>query len=177
MQRKHKENKKDKYGDENYVNVEKAKSTNKDRRGVDWPMQDPNIRKKSASKYSYDGKIFDSKAELCYYIWLKDNNISFEYQPNVKFEYEFEGKAHFYHLDFLIENQYVEIKGDHFFKEDGTMQNPYDHSQDGLYEAKHQCMLKNNVKVLHKVDYDLFVNYVIEKYGKSFLRFNVNINK
>ena len=166
-----KKTKKDKYGDENYVNIEKAKSTNKDRRGVDWPMQDPDIRKKSASKYNYDGKMFDSKAELCYYVWLKDNDISFEYQPDMKFEYVFEGKTHFYHPDFLIENQYVEIKGDHFFKEDGTMQNPYDHSQDGLYEAKHQCMIQNNVKILNKDDYSFFVKYVIEKYGKNFLQF------
>ena len=39
--------------------------------------------------------------------------------------------------DFLVDGHYVEIKGDHFFKKDGTMQNPYDHRQDGLYEAKH----------------------------------------
>jgi hypothetical protein len=29
---------------------------------------------------------------------------------------------------------------------------PYDRGQDGLYEAKHQCMLNNGVIILRRVD-------------------------
>lgn len=80
---------------------------------------------------------FDSIYEIAYYIWLKDHNTAFEYEPIVKFKYVYDGKEHWYMPDFLVDGHYVEIKGDHFFKEDGTMQNPYDHRQDDLYEAKH----------------------------------------
>lgn len=168
--------KKDKYGDENYCNSEKAKQTNRCKRNVDWPMQDHGIRKKSATKYTYDSHSFDSKAELCYYIWLKDNDVSFEYQPNITFQYEFDKKKHFYHPDFIVENTIIELKGNQFFKEDGTMQNPYDHSQDALYEAKHQCMLCNNVKIFKYDDYSKFISYVTCKYGKKFILSCKNIN-
>ena len=72
--------------------------------------------------------------------------------------------------DFLVDGHYVEIKGDHFFKKDGTMQNPYDHRQDGLYEAKHQCMLQNSVKIMRVSEMKDIVDYVSCKYGKSYLK-------
>ena len=68
-------------------------------------------------------------------------------------------------LDFKIDNQYVEIKGDQFFKDNGTIQNPYDHSLNALYEAKHQCMIQNNVIILKGNDYKKYEDYVQNKYG------------
>ena len=62
---------------------------------------------------------------------------------------EFDGKTHFYLPDFLVDGQLVELKGDQFLKDDGTWKNPYDHGQDALYEAKHQCLVKNNVVILN----------------------------
>ena len=35
-----------------------------------------------------------------------------------------------------------------FFDENGKMINPFDRSMDDLYEAKHQCMIKNNINIL-----------------------------
>ena len=35
---------------------------------------------------------------------------------------------HKYIPDFEIDGMFIEVKGDHFFKLDGTMQNPYDHA-------------------------------------------------
>ena len=43
------------------------------------------------------------------------------------------------------------MKGDHFFDGD-KMINPYDRTQDGLFESKHQCMLDNNVIILRRED-------------------------
>lgn len=63
----------------------------------------------------------------------------------------YDGKKHIYHPDFLINNQLYEVKGGHFFDGD-KMINPYDRSQDGLYEAKHQCMINNNVIILKEND-------------------------
>ena len=38
--------------------------------------------------------------------------------------------------------------------------------RDDIMEAKHQCMIKHNVKII--TDSNEFVNYVIEKYGIEF---------
>lgn len=118
--------------------------------------------------YYYDNNYFRSKPELCFYIYHKDNNIPVVYEPTPYIEYEYEGKQHFYKPDFLVENKLYEIKGDQFFKEN-KMVCPFDHNLDGLYEAKHQCMLKNNVTILKYKDYIFYVDYINEKYGSDYL--------
>ena len=39
-----------------------------------------------------------------------------------------------------------------FLKDTIKGENPYDRNQDGLYEAKHQCMIKNNVIILKNAE-------------------------
>ena len=131
--------------------------------GVENPMQCSEIRKKTAQKYSFIEISFDSAPEIAFFIWLKDNNIEFEYQPNVSFEYEFAGKVHKYFPDFKVGDVFFEIKGDHFFKDD-KMICPYRE-----YEAKHQCMLVNDVVILRNAEYAMFVQYVKDTYGSSYL--------
>lgn len=48
------------------------------------------------------------------------------------------------------------------------MCNPFDHSQDALYEAKHQCMLNNNVRILKEIDYKFAIDYFNTK------QYNIN---
>ena len=184
----------EKYGDENYNNREQAKQTclekygvenpNQceaikqkskqtciEKYGVDHPMKNSKIRIKcSNTKYIYDSIKFDSAPELAFYIWLKDNNIEFEYQPNVNLTYIYKNKKHNVLPDFKVENKLYEIKGDHFIKDDGTWQCPYNHLADDVYEAKHQCLIKNNVIILTSKDYIKYINYIIQKYGKMFLQ-------
>ena len=164
----------DKYGVEHYSQtneyIEKCKATNQANYGVDWPQKNREFMRNMQKRYAYEGMNFDSKPELAYYIWLKDHNADFAYQPDVSYEYEHNGVIHIYEPDFIVEGQAVEIKGDHFFKEDGTMQNPFDHSQDALYEAKHQCMLLNEVKIMKSDEYEFYVAYVEQKYGKDYLK-------
>lgn len=120
--------------------------------------------------YSYNNLIFHSKPELCFYIYHLDNNIPIEYEPKPYYEYYYENELHYYKPDFLVNNeQLYEIKGDQFFNEN-KMVCPYDHSYDGLYEAKHQCMIKNNVIILKYKEYMKYVKYINEKYGKDFLK-------
>lgn len=80
---------------------------------------------------------------------------------------------------FIVEGQLVELKGDHFFDESGKMINPFRYPEwsdeqyeqaCAQYEAKYQCMLKNNVRILRSDDYGQYVKYVEQKYGKDFLR-------
>ena len=82
----------------------------------------------------------------------------------------FNNEEHQYWPDFLVDGQLFELKGDQFLKEDGTWQNPYDHSLDALYEAKHQCAITNNVKILYYKDYKKYLDYIKQKYGKDYLR-------
>lgn len=45
-----------------------------------------------------------------------------------------------------------------------------DHGKDHIAEAKHQCMLKSNVIVLKGRDVKQYLDYVDQKYGKSYLK-------
>lgn len=155
-----------KYGKGNLTNYKKTAETCLRLYGHRSVWGNPSIHKKCidktielhgspnpGNKYELDGFKFDSKPELAFYIWLRDNCIDFICKPSISFEYEHEGKTHRYFPDFIVEGQVVEVKGDHFFKDDGTMCNPFDHSQDALCEAKHQCMLKNNVHIARTDEY------------------------
>ena len=145
----------EKYGKEYYSQTEIAKEryekTCLERYGVPNFMQSPESTKYHRKRIEYDGSTFDSTWEVKIYQYCKENDISCEYQPNIIFEYEYEGKKHYYHPDFLINGKIYEVKGDQFFDENGKMINPYDKESD-LFEAKHQCMLQNNVIILRGED-------------------------
>lgn len=44
------------------------------------------------------------------------------------------------------------------------------HDKDYVAEAKHQCMLKNNVTILKGRDVKQYLGYIDQKYGKSYLK-------
>lgn len=132
---------------------------------------------KIACHYKYDDILFFSKPEVAYYIWLKNHNIDFKYQ-NKTLTYEFDGKIKTYIPDFEVEGELVEIKGLHFFEDKNPnkkMINPYKRNdkpekvkyRDELMEAKHQCMIKNNVKII--TDYTIYMNYITENFGENYL--------
>ena len=153
------------YGSCTYNNRSAAAQTCIKKYGVPHQMQVKEVVDKIHSKYIYDNLKFDSSWELAYYIWLIENNINFEYQPAIKFEYAYNNKIHYYNPDFLVNGELQEIKGLQFFENkdsNGKLINPFDRTQDGLYEAKHQCMLSNNVRIL--TDTSLF-NLIKEFYN------------
>ena len=157
----------------------------KEKHNVYNPSHCPEIRAKIRRKYVYNGIQFDSAPEIAFYIWLKDNNIEFEYQPTDSFVYEYAQKKHLYFPDFKVGDIYFEIKGDQFFTKDGKMTCPFKNQKMTLEqyqyaceqtEAKHQCMLKNNVVILRSAEYNMFLLYVSQTYGKNYLKsFRVNI--
>lgn len=150
-----------KYGSRTYNNRIKAEETCIEKYGVRCTSQVPEIRKKQQYRYTYNNISFDSQPEIALYIYLTDYNIKFEYQPNIKFEYEFKNKKHFYYPDFKIENEIWEIKGDHLY-EAMKIENTIDN-------AKYQCMIRNNVKILRYNDYKKYLDYIKEKYGTDYL--------
>ena len=109
---------------------------------------------------------FDSTWEVKVYEFCKDNNIEVEYSPSITYEYEYDGRIWTYHPDFLINDKVYEVKGDNFFRVNEStgkeeMFCPYRYTEwsdeyyqwmCGKYEAKHQCMIKNNVLILRDKD-------------------------
>lgn len=179
------------YGNENYVNVEKrAKSClarwGKDnynnraqmqetclkRYGVRSYSQTVDFHSKRKKRYMYQDLTFDSSAELAVWIYCKDNNIEIQFS-SVCFEYTVDGIRHKYYPDFLIKNCLIEIKGDHFFDGD-HMINPFCREEDAVYEAKHQCGLKNGVLFVKYSELSKVFSYIDTTYGKNYLsRFSV----
>lgn len=158
--------------------MDKTKETCKNKYGVDWFSNDPKIESSHHTKYFFDNLNFDSLPEIAFYIWLKDHKIeNFEYKPKISFKYICEDKVHYYMPDFRVGDNYIEIKGDHFFK-DNRMICPFKNKNwtvddkkkiDDLYESKHQCMLENNVRILRSKEYNIYIRYVKDKYGSNFL--------
>lgn len=155
---------------------QKSVVTHRKNFGCDYPGQCPSTQRIQKTSYFYDSRYFKNTWELSFYIWLKDNNKKFEYQPLITFEfYDANGKKHTYQPDFKIEEKLYELKGDHFFRNqdvNDVMINPYDksHKSDHIYEAKHQCMLKNNVIIYTSKDIKPYLNYITQQYGNDYLK-------
>ena len=141
----------ERYGDANYNNWCKSQETCLNRYNVRSFSQTREFAIKRSKKIIYNDISFDSSWEVIVYKYCEKNNLSYEYQPEIQFKYYYNDKQHIYQPDFLIEGKLYEVKGDHFFEGD-KMINPYDRTQDGLFESKHQCMLDNNVIILRRED-------------------------
>lgn len=137
--------------------------TCQDRYGVSNFSYSPLFSAYHRKRIFHDNIWFDSSWEIKVYDYLKENHVPFEYSPSISIPYEYDGRQYTYHPDFLVNGKMYEVKGDHFFRinESGheVMVNPYrdpewsDEQYEwecGKYEAKHQCMLKNNVIILRE---------------------------
>jgi hypothetical protein len=86
-----------------------------ERYGVEWFPQSSEYHKKSMKPYTspkYPGVSFANSWEFKVYDFLTENNILFEYQPNISIPYEYDGTHHTYHPDFKVGDRIVEVKGD-----------------------------------------------------------------
>lgn len=148
----------ERYGVENpsksKIVKEKYKQTCLEKYGVESANQCPEIAKKQHKKFYKDGKMYDSSYEYIYEQYLIKNDISYIYQPK-PIQYVYKNKVKNYFPDFeIIENGQrviVELKGSHFFEDEDPnkrMINPWDRTKDDLAEAKHQCMIANNVRII-----------------------------
>jgi hypothetical protein len=99
----------------------------------------------------YKGFYCQSSWELAYVIYNLEHNIIFE--RNTKgFIYVFENKEHKYYPDFIINGEYIEIKG----------------YKDKKCKAKIE-QFKENLKVFERKDMKMYLDYVISKYGENFI--------
>lgn len=116
-------------------------------------------------QYLYKNVKFDSSWELAFYCYNLSLNKPIK-RCTKSFEYKFESTSHLYFPDFEIEDKIFEVKGDHFFNEKGLMICPFDRAKDGLFQAKQQCGIKNNVIFITRREITPALDYMENKYGK-----------
>lgn len=160
----------DKYGVDSTSSLpevrEKIKQTNIERYGVDYYFKTLDFHRKAYKRYIYNDQAFDSLPELAVWVYCIDHGIDIKRCP-CSFDYNFKDKVYKYFPDFEIDGKLIEIKGDHFFKEDGTMCNPFDPNQDALYEAKHLCGIQNGVSFWRSLEYTPYIDYFKENYDMA----------
>lgn len=149
-----------KYGNECITKTDyfkkKARETCLKRYGVENPAQSNELTKKKKHRYTFDNEKFDSKAEICVFIFCKENGLKVKTHPT-KIKYiDSAGREHFYLPDFEIEGRLYEVKADFYLNENNELINPYKNS--GTEEsnillaeklkAKTQCMKDNHVTII-----------------------------
>lgn len=151
---------------------ERTKKTCLERYGVEYTFQSENNIQKSQQtclekygmkhppkrKYCVNDVYFDSFPEVALYLFAINHNETIIRCP-ICFKYYYKNEEHSYYPDFLYKGQLIELKGGQFLKEDGTWQVPFDHTLDGLMEAKRQCALSNSVKILYPSDYKKYLDW------------------
>jgi hypothetical protein len=106
----------------------------------------------TSKKGWYKGFFCGSSWELAWVIYQLDHDVNFK-RNTEGFEYEFEGVKHKYYPDFIIGDEYIEIKGYHSKQTDAKIQ-----------------QFPNKLKVLHKKDLKYILEYALTTYGKDFIR-------
>ena len=192
------------HGHPDWSNWEKGRETHRRRFGTDTVFQTEKFRsemrsrvaeisaKRAASfvekygtpfpypaRYEYMGERFDSAAELAFFVYSRDNGADiWRNSGEWRFEYEYGGKRRAYFPDFRVGDTFVEIKGDQFFRPDGTMFCPYrgkgmsDEEYAklcGAFEAKRVCMLENGVRIIKYSECTEYFRYIDGVYGKNWI--------
>lgn len=114
-----------------------------------------NGHRKSIKGY-YKGIYCDSTYELAYLIYCLDHNIDIK-RCEETFEYEYNGKKHKYHPDFVVNGEIVEIKG---YKSE-------------LVEIKAKSINKP-YKILYWQDLEQYFKYVSQTYNKKYIKSSNN---
>jgi len=151
--------------------LSKIENTLYQRYGVKHPLQYREFQLKTKSKYIYEDINFDSSWELIFWLYNKEvlnNNITRILDPLIYYYNDEEFK---YFPDFKIDDKIYEIKGDHFFNDEGILIDPWDNSEygNGKAKAKYDCMLENHITILRGNDIKPYYNWFKEKYGIKYL--------
>ncbi len=102
----------------------------------------------------YKGFWCDSSWELAFIVSHLDNGIKIK-RNTKKFSYEFEGKKYNYIPDFIVRGVYIEIKG----------------YKTKRFAAKQAWFPKDlRYRVFYKDDMRIYLDHVVKKYGKDFVR-------
>lgn len=103
-------------------------------------------------KGKYDGINFDSSWELAFYIYHKEHNLNVKRCNEIRTYINSEGIKRNYIPDFITDDGIIEIKG--YITENSILKSIYN----------------PDIKVLYYEDIKPYLDYVIEKYGKDFIK-------
>lgn len=126
-------------------------------------------------KYIYNELSFDSSWELAFYIYNIDNNNDIVKCDSQHFTYYYNDKVYYYFPDFILNGEYIDIKGDHFVNSEGVLVSVYKNTNLDKLKCKYKCIIDNNVKLLFYNDIKPILNYCINRFNdnkwyKKFLR-------
>lgn len=99
----------------------------------------------------YKGVFCDSSWELAFLIYCLEHNIDIK-RCEERREYLYNGEKHIYLPDFVVDGEIIEIKG---------------------YKTKQwleKLQQNPDIKVLYEADLKPYLDYVIDKYGKDYIR-------
>ena len=105
----------------------------------------------------YKGIYCDSSWELAFVIYYLEHNLNIKRCKEIR-KYYYNNREYKYFPDFITDDGLIEIKG-------------YSNEQ---WEAKQQQ--NTDVKTLYKSDIQLYLDYVIKKYGNNFVELYDNLN-
>lgn len=139
-----------------------------DKYGVKYPCLTKRCMERRKVCFRYQGISFDSSHELCYYIWAKDHNLNIERYSGEGLDYESFDGLHKYFPDFIVDGRYIEVKGSHFFNEDGILYNPYtkDETIQSIWKAKQIAMNDLDVEIIS--DGETYIKYVSQHYSSEY---------
>ena len=126
----------------------------------------PSIRQNKLYVKELNDMEFDSRAEAYYYCYMKDHNHKIKYHPLNLYFIDSKGNERRYEVDFLVDGELVEIKGDNQFDENGK---PFFRGKS--WKEKYDCMIKNNVKIItsnkfeKNNEFNFMKKYFKEKYS------------
>lgn len=147
---------------------EKIKATCLKRYRVENYTQTSDFHTKVITHYKFNNETFDSSWGLAYWIYAKDHNIQIEHEP-VRLTYSVNNKTYYYFPDFRINNQLLEIKGDHMCN-NKKIKDLWGNLGAKKLQAKIKCMQENNIKILNYSDIKFALDYVKNNYGKNYLK-------
>ena len=146
-----------KYGVDNCFQVDEVKdkiaATMRSNHNGLWNSQTEEYNKKCYRKYVYDNLFFDSKPELCFYLYHKQLGHDIKRSP-IRFEFDYNNETHYCFPDFEVDNKLYEIKGDHLYKRMQLL--------GSLDNAKLNCLLAHQVTIITSSEY---IKY--EKWAKQ----------
>lgn len=149
--------------------IDKISATTRKRYGVKFPCLTDKCLNTSKVCYEYNSITFDSKWELCYYIKQHETGIDIQRYKGKGFVYEVDGVTHRYFPDFIVDGSIVEIKGEHFFNEEGDLVNPFTNDKHLQTISIQKGRLMESLGVIVITDVTDCIKYVEHKYGTKFI--------
>lgn len=149
--------------------IDKISATTRKRYGVKFPCLTDKCLNTSKVCYEYNSITFDSKWELCYYIKQHETGIDIQRYKGKGFVYEVDGVTHRYFPDFIVDGSIVEIKGEHFFNEEGDLVNPFTNDEHLQTISIQKGRLMESLGVIIITDVTDCIKYVEHKYGTKFI--------